>query len=463
MHQLKGGLKLKTTAQKMTLFALTWPIFIEMLLHMFMGNSDTLMLSMFSDSAVAAVGVSNQILYVLIVMFGFVATGTAILVAQNLGANLRKSASEIAVLAILANLAFGLVISAFVFFFSKPLLSMMNLPAELMPQARSYLNIVGGFMFVEALIMTVGAILRSYGFTRDSMFVTIGMNILNVVGNSIFIFGLFGMPVLGVEGVALSTIVSRMIGLVVIIVLLFKRIEEPLPFRKFMGLPKGHLKNLLKIGVPSAGEHLAYNASQIIITYFIAEMGTDSLTTKVYAWNLMMVVLVFSISISEGTRIMVGYMIGANEYDSAYKRCINSLKISLVLTTVMATVCYLIARPVFSIFTDNQEIIAMGVTLMLLTIILEPGRAFNLVIINSLKAAGDVKFPVYMGILSMLGVSVTISYVLGIHFGLGLVGVWISFIADEWFRGLIMLFRWRSRVWETKSFVKNEPVSVNAV
>ncbi len=75
-------------------------------------------------------------------------------------------------------------------------------------------------------------------------------------------------------------------------------------------------------------------------------------------------------------------------------------------------------------------------------------------IINSLRAAGDVKFPVYMGVISMWGVSVTLSYILGIHFGLGLVGVWIAFAVDEWFRGILMFWRWKSRAWENMSFVK---------
>jgi Na+-driven multidrug efflux pump len=102
---------------KLSLFAITWPLFIEILLFMLMGNADTLMLSQYSDNSVAAVGVSNQILSMIIVMFGFIATGTAILVAQNLGAKREDQASEISVVSIGANLIFGLLLSAVVFFF----------------------------------------------------------------------------------------------------------------------------------------------------------------------------------------------------------------------------------------------------------------------------------------------------------------------------------------------------------
>src|SRR5690554_4927300 len=98
--------------KRLTLFALTWPIFIEMLLHIVMGNADTLMLSQYSDNSVASVGVSNQILMMIIIMFGFVAAGTSILLAQNLGANKNKDASEIAITSIALNLLFGLLLSS---------------------------------------------------------------------------------------------------------------------------------------------------------------------------------------------------------------------------------------------------------------------------------------------------------------------------------------------------------------
>ncbi|NLP49423.1 MATE family efflux transporter [Bacillus sp. RO1] len=443
----------ETNTKKLTLFALTWPIFIEVLLHMLMGNADILMLSQYSDDSVAAVGVANQILFMLIVMFGFIATGTTILVAQYLGSKNRELAAEVTVVSIGANLIFSVAISILVFLFSSKLLLLMDLPPELLSEADSYLKMVGIFSFVQALVITMGATIRSYGFTRDAMYVTIGMNIINVIGNYLFIFGPFGIPALGVDGVALSTVTSRALGLIVITVLLFKRIEEPLPFKKMFRLPVSHLKNLLKIGIPSAGEHLSYNTSQIVITYFIVMIGTEALTTKVYAQSLMMFIFLFSVAISQGTQIMIGHQIGAGKVEEAYKRCLKSLRLAILISILTAIPIAFFSDTLLGFFTDNPDIIALGGTLILFTVILEPGRSFNLVVINALRAAGDVRFPVYIGILSMWGVSVTVSYLLGIHFGLGLVGVWIAMILDEWLRGISMLYRWRSRIWVNKSFV----------
>ncbi|SHM43372.1 MATE family efflux transporter [Gracilibacillus kekensis] len=446
----------QTDTKKLSLFTLTWPIFIEILLHMLMGNADTLMLSQYSDHSVAAVGVSNQVLSVVIVMFGFVAAGASILVAQNLGAEQAKTAGEIAVTSISLNLLFSLTLSLLLFVFSDFILNLMDLPNELLGEASTYMNIVGGFIFVQALIMTVSAILRSYGFTKDTMYVTIGMNILNVIGNYFVIFGPFGLPVLGVEGVAYVTMFSRFIGFIILIFILIWRSNRQLPFTSFFRYKKKHVQDLLQIGVPSAGEQLSYNTSQMAITYFIAQMGTLAITTKVYVQNLMMFILLFSIAIGQGTQIIIGHMIGAGDIEKAYERCIKSLKIAILISTIMAIIFYSFSSTLLGIFTDDPTIIEKGMFLLLITIILEPGRAFNLVVINSLRATGDVKFPVFIGIASMWGISVTFAWFFGIFLELGLFGVWIAFIADEWLRGILMLRRWHSKIWVRKAFVKKE-------
>lgn len=212
--------------------------------------------------------------------------------------------------------------------------------------------------------------------------------------------------------------------------------------------------------MPSAGEHLAYNGSQIVITIFITMLGAEALTTKVYAQNLMMFIFLFSLAISQGNQIMIGQMTGAKEYNQAYARCMKSLYWGIGTSAVIAVIFSIFTDSLFGIFTDNTEILQTGAVLLLLTIILEPGRAFNLIIISALRAAGDVKFPVYMGILSMWGISVPLAYVLGIQFELGLAGIWIAFIADEWLRGILMLIRWKSRVWINKGFVLHSKAAI---
>jgi len=444
------------TAKNMTLFALTWPIFIELLLHMLMGNADTLMLSQYSDESVAAVGVSNQILSVIIVMFGFVAQGAAVLIAQNLGAEKEKTAGQIAMTSISLNLMIALLLSAALYIWAVPILNIMDLPSEIMGEAKTYMQIVGGLIFVQALIMTTGAILRSYGHTKDTMRVTIVMNILNVIGNYFVIFGPFGFPVLGVAGVAYSTAISRFIGFIALIFLLMKRTGKELDFASFYRYKKKQVKNLLQIGIPSAGEQLSYNASQMVITYFIAQLGTVAITTKVYTQNIMMFIFLFSIAIGQGSQILIGHMVGAGKTKDAYERGIKSLRIASLVSLCVAIVVFIFAEQLLGIFTSDTSILEKGAILFAITTILEPGRAFNIVMINSLRAAGDVKFPVYIGIIVMWGVGVTTAWFFALFLDLGLIGIWLSFIADEWIRGIFMYRRWRKRRWAKMAFVEKK-------
>lgn len=439
------------TNNKLTVAALTWPIFIEMLFRIMLGNIDTIMLSKYSDNAVAAVGVVNQINNILIMLYWVVSTGTAVLVSQHLGAKNEKKASEVAVTATSSALLYGMVIGALVFLLSNPILRLLNVPEELMDYALTYLRITGGLSVAQAMLATLSAIIRSYGHTRITMYVTIGMNLFNVIGNSLFIFGLFGVPKLGVTGVAISTIAAQTLGFSVMLIVIMKNPRMKLNFKYLRPLPVQTIKDILKIGIPSAGEGAAYHLSQLTITRIITEMGTVALTTKVYTNNVMMFIMIFGIAVGQGTQIMVGHLVGAGKKEEAYRTCLKSLRVALLIVFCMSILIFVFSKNLLGLFTKDQSIIDLGNKLLLLSIFLEPGRVFNVVIINSLRAAGDVKFPVVMGVFSMWGVAVLLSFVLGLKFSLGLLGVWIALGCDEWCRGLMMLFRWKSRAWENMS------------
>ena len=194
---------MKNSTKALTLFAITWPIFLEMLLFMLMGNMDIFMLSQYSDDAVAGMGVGNQFVQMAVVMFGFVSAGAAVIIAQYLGAEKNQEAKKVSGVSLYCIMVFGLVMSA-VFIFGRGII--LGTMPDLTPQVREYADIallvIGGGIFLHGFLASINAILRSHGFTRDTLVVTVTMNIINIIGNAIVIFGLFGFPVLGVPGVA---------------------------------------------------------------------------------------------------------------------------------------------------------------------------------------------------------------------------------------------------------------------
>jgi Na+-driven multidrug efflux pump len=256
-----------------------------------------------------------------------------------------------------------------------------------------------------------------------------------------------------VTGVAISTAVSRALAFIVMMVILYRRVHFTIHLRDYFQVNFKYVRDILKIGVPGAGENLAYQTSQLMCTTMIALLGTTALATRIYSQNIMFYVMLFGLSLGVGTQILVGQLIGAGKKEEAYQQLMRSLRVSLLVTIVCVCVMAFFARPLLGIFTSDQAIIEAGVSLLLFCIILEPGRTFNIVVIASLRAAGDAQFPVLMGILSMWGVSVPLGYFLGIHMNMGLLGFWIAFAADEWLRGILMYWRWKSRAWEKKILV----------
>ncbi|MDQ0974239.1 putative MATE family efflux protein [Neobacillus niacini] len=445
----------------LSLLTITWPIFVELFLQVIMGSTDTIMLSHISDDAVAAVGVANQLIFLCILIFSFVSSGTAVVLSQYLGAGLKDETKKVTAISITLNLVIGLVISLFMVIFRTELVSFFHLPEHIAELGEQYLMIVGGTVFLQAVLITVSSILRANGYTRDAMMISITMNVIHLIGNAILIFGLLGFPEMGVIGVSISTAISRAIALALILKLLYDRIPINLKLRDYITIDGIQIRRILKIGVPAAGEQICFNLSQLAITAIIAMLGAASLTTRVYTQNIVSFILVFGLAMGQGTQILIGYKAGARDFEGAYHQLLKSLWYSLIMTVAIAIVVAIFREPLFSFFTKDDEIISMGSTLLLLCLILEPGRTFNLVVINSLRATGDANISLIMGFISMWGISVPLAYFLGIHLGFGLPGIWIAFIVDEWFRGITMYFRWRSRVWEKKVLVQNQATTAN--
>ena len=439
--------------EKKSLFQLSWPIFIELTLFMLMGMVVTFMLSAYSDNAVAAVGMSNQVINLIGVMFNFVAAGTIILVSQNLGAKNQTKACEVSIVSIGANFLIGIILSVVMITCSKYILTFMNTPLEIMDITLNYTKIIGSFLFLMAIQPVLSGILRSFGYTKHSMIITLIANLINICGNALFIYGLFGVPELGPVGVAISTVFSRFVTVVLIAVIIYRKIEFKFSTHFFKSWPLQDVKNILKIGVPSALEQLAYSTSQVIIISFVSMLGTLAITTRVYTGNISMFVYLFSLAIAQGNQVLVGYLIGEKKTDEVSHQTFKTQRLAVSVSLGLSIICYLGSDFLFGIFTSDANILSLGHTLLLINVFLEIGRATNLVLTNALKAAGDINYPFILGIVGMWVICIPVAYVLGIWFGLGLAGIWIAFAVDECFRGLVFTIRWKSQKWVNKSFI----------
>ena len=217
--------------KELSLIKLSWPIFVETILFMLLGMVDVLVLSRFDDLAASSVNTANQAVSVVTIVFTVISGAGGILLSQYLGAGRKKEAAKTAVLSIAMQLLAGLIVSLILLFFSQPILTFIGAKGQILQFAGEYLSIVGGFLFFQAVMNAMTVIMRSHGQTRLPMYVTVGINILNTLLDIIFVLGLFGLPKMGVTGVAIATVFSRILGTVVLGILLFRTILSPKDIR----------------------------------------------------------------------------------------------------------------------------------------------------------------------------------------------------------------------------------------
>lgn len=428
-----------------TLFQLTWPTYIEFSFLMLMMITDTVMLSQYSDASVAAVGNANRIVFLLTVVVNIIAIGVGVVVSQYIGAKKDADSQKALFAGLVGGLFTSLIMALLLQAGANLLLGWINTPLLIYQDALSYLRIVGmGIVFVS-LSQTSGAGFRSFGFPKRVMIAGALGNILNIVLNFFLIFGVWISPELGVTGAAIATLTARIFTASLLFFNLLK--EKIIAIRMTLKELIYYLKDIFKIGFPSALEQFIYQVSEFFILILVNGIGTLAVTTQVYVFNLTLPVLVFAVALSQGNQVIVGWHIGAYEDEEAYQRTIRSMWIGIITVLIISTTVYFNAQWILRIFTSNPEIIQTGKNVLLVFIFLEMGRLSNIMVIQALRATGDVKYPVYAALISMFGIKVPLAYYLVMVQDLGLVGVFIAIAIDEIFRGFFVYIRWTKKPW----------------
>lgn len=434
------------------IYRLTFPIFIEVLFFTLMGTLDTLMLSRYSDTAVASVGVSNQILFLFGIIINVVAIGIGVVAAQYLGAKQIEKAKDTVVTGFYANLILGTVLTVLVLLLGNWFLQIIHTDPILMDNALIYIRIAGLSLVFTSLRIALSTGFRSFSKPKIVMVIMIIGNIINVGLNAVLIYGLFGFDELGVMGAALGTLYARIFMVIALVVMTY--ISLGIKLHK-VRLHLSHLKKIVMIGFPAALENLMWNIAQIFIIAIINRVGVNAVIARTYIYTILSFIFIFSFSFASGNAIIVGYYIGEKTPDEAYKHTFKAFRISLVLVVTMTVLLNIFGDTILRIFTDDLEIIRMAKSVLLFAVLLEIGRSMNLVFIYALRSAGDTVFPVIMAVLSMFGIAVLFSYIFAISFEMGIVGIFLASMMDELVRGVTMVYRWMSRKWVTMQLVED--------
>ena len=448
-------MKLSAFPQTRRVFFLSLPIFAELLLQLLVGNVDQFMLSHLGTASVSAVGNGNQVMHIIVIVLETVSSATTILLTQNLGAGkVGDKCGEIATVGVALGAVFSILVGLMTLFLPHVVFTVLRTPAEAFDGACLYLRIVGGTVLIQGLYIELCAILRSRTLLKEVVAASVVMNCLNVAGNAVLINGWLGMPRMGVAGAAVSTVLSKAVGLVLVVRLMWRKCDIRLSFRHLRPFPAETCRSLLSIALPSGTEALSYNVSQTFILRFINLMGTTVIATKVYASMLANVAYVYAIAVAQATQILIGYMLGARKLDEVERRVWSTVRIALLVSELLTLLILVFCDPAYSIFTADPAIHALGRQILMVEFFLEIGRGLNIVMTRALTTAGDVWYPVIVGIISMWLVAVIGGWLLGHGLALGLVGIWIAMACDECVRGALFVRRFRKGGWRQRRLVE---------
>ncbi len=427
------------------------PIALETLCYMLAGMVDTVMLSTVGDSAVGAVGTANTYINVFIILFHIVSSGMIAVMTQYIGAKRVGVAYQARQLGAVFNLVLGVLLSVFLFAFSGNILDLVGVAPLLQEYAGTYLKIVGGFCFLNALIPVFSSYLRAFGYTRQPLIATLVSNVVNLCLNAVFLFGFHA----GVAGVAAATVISRILNLGIIIVaagLLVKAKDDPerLPNKEVF-------TQIIKVGLPSALETALYNVAMTLTIRFLNQMDEAgvNVTARAYAAQIANFSYCAGAALAQANAIMTGWRIGEGDYEACDKGTKKAVCIGICVAAGLEGIFALSSDYLVGLFTDDPQMIALVGKLLAIDIVLEVGRVTNLVFGQALKTSGDALFTTIIGVVFMYLCMVGGSWFFGIHLNLLAVGAYIGLACDECVRAVCMFLRWQSGKWRTKGFIRH--------
>lgn len=436
-----------TTHRKPHVMAIAWPLLAELVLGFGVGFVGMWLVSKESDTASAAFGLANHVQGAFFLLFRIISMGVGVVITQNLGAGNRRDADRTALASLGASTWLGLGSALVLFAATGPLLSVMQATPDVRALATPYLHVLAFALFLDAFNASMASVMRSHLRTRETMLNILSMHAVHLALCFPLMRGVGPLAPMGMVGFALALAISRGFGLGVHLWLWREVLGLYPTWRDAVAVRWDTLRSSIAIGLPGAAENIAYRVAMLVSVTVVSTMGTAELATQGYAMQIMNVIVLSTVALGFAGEILVGHLIGAGELRAAWKLVRKCLFWGLGVALTVAILTATTAPWTMRLFTQDPDIIAQATTLLWITVLLEPGRTCNIVIITALRAAGDARFPVVAGAASMVLVMGFGSWLLGIHFGLGLTGVWIAYALDEWVRGGIMAARWFRLGW----------------
>ena len=429
------------------------PMVIEQLLSVTVGMADMIMVSGAGEEAVSGISLVNSINVLLIMVFAAMASGGSVVVSQLLGSGDREKACKGANQQMMICILIAVVVTAAALVFNRNILVLIygSVDALVMENAVKYFYITAlSFPFL-AVYNAGSALFRVMGNSHISMFMSVIMNVINIAGNAVFVFGFH----MGVEGVAYPTLISRFVAALVLLVLIR---NEKLPVhvdkRLRFGWDGEMLKKIMRIGVPQSLENSMFQVGKLLTQSLISGFGTAAIAANACASTVEMLADIPGTAMSLALVTIVGRCVGAGEYGQARNYTGKLIKITYIFMIVLNMILLLLAQNIAGWYNLTELGTHYAVQLIVyhsICCMLIWPLAFTLA--SALRSAGDAKFTMTSSVISMWIFRIVLAYVIAEGMNMGVLGVWIAMTIDWAVRAVLNVTRFLGGRWETKSLV----------
>lgn len=421
------------------------PLIIEQTLAVLVGMADVFMVSEAGESAVSGVSLVNTINLLLITAFGALATGGSVVISQHIGRkdykNANKAANQLILLVSVISFVFMIISLVGNPWILK--LGFGRVEAEVMKNARIYFYITALSFPALGIYNGCAAIFRSMGNSKVSMYTSLIMNIVNITGNAVFIYGLH----LGAAGISAATLFGRTIAALIMLYLVRKEDNLVHIDRRFrLGYHPHTIKNILRIGVPSGMESAMFQFGKILVQSFVAGLATAEIAANAVAMTLVEIEVIPGHAIGLAMITVVGQCMGAGDYESMKKNVKKLMKLAYICMGSVSLCLVLCSGSMINLYqlSDTASKVAFSIVVYhtIAAVLVWP---LSFVLPNAFRAAGDVRYPMIVSIVSMWIFRVVISYILIEYVKTGALGVWIAMSMDWLARGSFYLFRYKKK------------------
>lgn len=436
------------------IISLAWPSITEQILEMMVGMVSTIFMGRIGTYAVAAVGMVNMLMGFIQTVFSGLSIGTTVVVARVTGEGKDEEAKSALIQSGYMAMFVGVLLAALGRLFSLPLLSLFfgSAEPEVFKAGISYFNIVLINLPFLVLDIIISGAMRGAGDTKTPMVITAGVNVLNIILNTVLIFGvpILHIPAFGIVGSAIAVTISRIIGVSVRAIVLFnyKGLKLNLSLKDDYRIRPSMINRIIKIGIPGFIEQAVMQGGFLVLQIIIIPLGTVAMAAYQVGLNINALAFfpIFGFAIANTT--LVGQNLGKKDHEKAGKYAYEGLKITMIVGFVIGMLMVIFSKYLASLYTVDQLVIKEAIAIVCVFGVIEPLLAVLNLCSSTLKAAGDIKFVMVTSFVGLWTFRVLISFILIRLLGVGLTGVMIGIFFDFSSRSAMYLIRMNKGKWK---------------